>query len=64
MVSIAGAKPSSPEDAAYFLTEIDYLLKITEQIPDEALRRQSQDEFRKARQFYQNMAAGKAARVR
>jgi hypothetical protein len=58
VVTVAGAKPSSSEDAAYFVKEIDFLLRATELITDEELRKQSQDEFRKARAFYAKMAGG------
>ena len=56
MVTVGNAKPSSPADAAEFVKEIDFLLKMSEQIPDETLQKQSQDEFRKAREIYAKMA--------
>jgi len=57
VVTVAGRRPTSPRDAARFLEEIDALVAFAPNIPTEALRSRSLDIYRKARQYFADMAS-------
>jgi hypothetical protein len=55
-VTLAGQGPSSPEDAALFLEEVDALLDFVPNVP-EPLQAETREVFLEARKFYAEMAA-------
>ena len=55
VVTIGGERPSSPQDAAGFLKEIDALIDFVKNIPA-PLRAETLEVFGKARSFYADMA--------
>ncbi len=56
-VTVAGKMPQSSRDAARFVDEIDKLVDFVPNIPKE-LRKQSKQEFLRARKYFDSMAKG------
>ena len=57
MVTVGGRRPTSPEDAARFVAEIDALIRYAPNIPTQSLRKRALGEYHKARQYFADQAS-------